>query len=197
VNRGEMKTKQEDRRLMRSRRLLGNALIQLMQEKRYIDITVQNIIDRADVGRTTFYKHFQDKEDLLISNLEAILDDFIHHMDSDGDDQMLLSTADFFRHVKEHPDLYKAMLGGQGMDVLFNKGQAMMSLKIENHLDSLPIKRGDLPIPIPVLSNYLAGSFLILLKWWVDHKLAYSPEQMNAMYQQLVMPGTLKVLGVE
>ncbi len=106
TNRGEMKTKQEDRRLIRSRRLLGNALIELMQEKRYIDITVQDIIDRADVGRTTFYKHFQDKEDLLISNLDAILENFIHHMDSGGGDQTLLSTADFFRHVQEHQNLY-------------------------------------------------------------------------------------------
>ncbi len=180
---------------MRSRRLLGNALIELMQEKRYIDITVQDIIDRADVGRTTFYKHFQDKEDLLISKLDAILENFIHHMDSGGGDQTLLATADFFRHVQEHQNLYKAMLGGQGMDVLFNKGQAMMSQKIEKHLDNLPITRDDLSIPIPVLANYLAGSFLILLKWWVDHKMVYSPEQMDAMYQQLVMPGTLKVLG--
>ncbi len=89
------------------------------------------------------------------------------------------------------------MLGGQGMDVLFNKGQAMMSQKIEKHLDNLPIKKDDLSIPIPVLANYLAGSFLILLKWWVDHKMVYSPEQMDVIYQQLVMPGTLKVLGAE
>lgn len=189
-----MKTKPEDRRLIRSRRLLGNALMELMQEKRYIDITVQDIIDRADVGRTTFYKHFQDKEDLLISNLEAILENFIHHMDRGEEDQMLLSTADFFRHVKENQDLYKAMLGGQGMDVLFNKGLALMSQKIEKHLNNIPRKKQDLSIPIPVLSNYLAGSFLILLKWWVDHKMVYSPEQMDAMYQRLVMPGTLQVL---
>ncbi len=187
--------KTEDRREARSRRLLGAALIELMQEKRYTDITVQDIIDRADVGRTTFYKHFQDKEDLLVSNLEVILDNFIHHMDNGGDEQALLSTADFFRHVKEHQALYKAMLSGQGMDLLFNKGLAMMSQKIEQHLTPHLSKREEPPIPVPVLSNYLAGSFLILLKWWVDQKMAYSPEQMDAMYQQLVMPGTLKVLG--
>ncbi len=191
-----MNTKPEDRRLIRSRRLLGNALIELMQEKRYIDITVQDILDRADVGRTTFYKHFQDKEDLLMSNMVNILENSIRHMDRGGDDQLLLSTVDFFRHVKEHQNLYKAMLGGQRMDMLFFKGQALMSRKIEKRLEKLPFKREEISIPIPVLTNYLAGSFLILVKLWVDHKMVYSPEQMDTMYQELVMPGTLKVLGV-
>ncbi len=191
-----MKTKQEDRRLIRSRRLLGNALIELMQEKRYIDITIQDIIDRAEVGRTTFYKHFRDKEDLLMSNLAIVLENLIRHMDSGEDDQPLLSTVDFFRHVKEHQDLYKAMLGGQGMDLLFNKGQALISRKIEKHLEKIPFKREEISVPIPVLTNYLAGSFLILVKLWIDHKMVYTPEQMDKMYQELVMPGTLKVLGI-
>ena len=70
-----MKNKKEDRRSQRTRRLLHQAIMSLMQEKRYDTITVQDIIDRADVGRSTFYAHFQDKEDLLNSNLEEILDD--------------------------------------------------------------------------------------------------------------------------
>ncbi len=192
-----MNTNHEDRRLKRSQRLLGNALIALMQDKRYSDITVQDIIDRADVCRTTFYAHYQDKEDLLIRCLENVLENFIHHIDSGDDSQAFLSTAEFFRHVKEHQVLYKAMLAGQGMDLLFNRGQALMSQKIENHLQKLPVKGQALSIPMPVIANYLAGSFLILLKWWVDQKMVYSPEQMDTMYQQLVMPGTLKVLQTE
>ncbi len=192
-----MNTNHEDRRLKRSQRLLGNALIALMQDKRYSDITVQDIIDRADVCRTTFYAHYQDKEDLLIRCLENVLENFIHHFDSGDDGQAFLSTAEFFRHVKEHQVLYKAMLAGQGMDLLFNRGQALMSQKIENHLQKLPVKGQALSIPMPVIANYLAGSFLILLKWWVDQKMVYSPEQMDTMYQLLVMPGTLKVLQTE
>jgi AcrR family transcriptional regulator len=193
--RGTMENKIEDRRMLRSRKQLGNALVELMQEKRFIDITVQDIIDRADVGRTTFYKYFQDKEDLLMSNLETILENFIRHMDSTDEDQKMLSTVDFFRHVMENKELYKAMLGGQGTNILFNKGQAVMSQKIEMHLALLPMEKTELSVPLPVLTNFLAGSFLILLKWWFEHKMTYTPEQMDDMYQQLVMPGTLNVLG--
>ncbi len=191
-----METNNEDRRLKRSRKLLSSAMTELLQEKRYIDITVKDIIDRADVGRTTFYTHYQDKEDLLISSLEDILVNFIHHMDEEGEGQGLLSTIEFFRHVKEHQDLYKALLRGQGMALLFDRGQSMISQKIEEHVSSLPGQQTDLSIPLPFISNYLAGAFLVLLKWWVDHKLVYSPEQIDAMYQQLVMPGTLKALGL-
>lgn len=190
-----MENKIEDRRMLRSRKQLGNALVELMQEKRFIDITVQDIIDRADVGRTTFYKYFQDKEDLLMSNLETILENFIRHMDSTDEDQKMLSTVDFLRHVMENKELYKAMLGGQGTNILFNKGQAVMSQKIEMHLALLPMEKTELSVPLPVLTNFLAGSFLILLKWWFEHKMTYTPEQMDDMYQQLVMPGTLNVLG--
>ncbi len=192
-----MKSNDEDRRLKRSRRLLSSALTELLQEKRYIDITVQDIIDRADVGRTTFYTHYRDKEDLLVSSLEDVLVSFIHHMDQEDEGPGLLSTVEFFRHVKEHQNLYKAMFSGQGMALLFNQGQAMISQKIEEHLKSLPRRQADQSIPVPFVSNYLAGAFLVMLKWWIDHKLAYSPEQIDAMYQQLVMPGTLKALGIE
>jgi AcrR family transcriptional regulator len=190
--RGEMKDNKEDRRSLRSQRLLGAALVALMQEKRYVDITVQDILDRADVGRSTFYAHYQDKEDLLISSLESVLEQSIHHLDQGSDGQVMLSTAEFFRHVQANRDLYKAMLWGRGMDVLFDKGLSMLSQKIESHLQAIPAQAP--AVPIPVIASFLAGSFLTLLKWWVENKLPCSPEQMEAMYQRLVMPGTLAAL---
>jgi AcrR family transcriptional regulator len=57
--------KKVDRRTQRTRHQLGRALVGLVEEKRFDDITVQDVIDRADVGRSTFYTHFRDKEDLL------------------------------------------------------------------------------------------------------------------------------------
>ncbi len=186
-----MEPNRYDRRYLRSRQLLSAALIELLQEKRYIDITVQDIIARANVGRSTFYAHYQDKEDLLISSLETTLENLIHPIDDGQSGQAALSTLEFFRHVQAHQDLYRAMLAGRGIDLLFGKGLAMISQKIEGHLENSPLKGRDPSVPIPVVANFLAGSFLTLLKWWIDHKLPYSPEQMEAIYQQLVMPGTL------
>jgi AcrR family transcriptional regulator len=192
-----MNAKKEDRRSVRSRSLLENALVALMQERRYADITVQDILDRADVGRSTFYAHFRDKEDLLIRSLERVLESFIHHMDGGDDGRALLSTVEFFRHVQANQVLYQAMVRGPGMDILFGQGQAMISQKIEQHLKHVPAQGQASAVPLPIIASYLAGSFLTLLKWWVEHKLPYSPEQMDAIYQQLVMPGTLAALGAK
>jgi len=68
-----MKTERVDRRVQRTRQLLNEALMSLIVEKGYEAITVQDIIDRANLGRSTFYAHYQDKEDLLLSGMEKIV----------------------------------------------------------------------------------------------------------------------------
>src|SRR5580765_1920865 len=69
-----MRNIKADRRSERTRQLLSAALIELMLEQRYDEITVQNIIDRANIGRSTFYAHYLDKEDLLVSGFTRVLD---------------------------------------------------------------------------------------------------------------------------
>ncbi|MEM7348052.1 MAG: TetR/AcrR family transcriptional regulator [Chloroflexota bacterium] len=76
-----MRNKKEDRRSTRTRLALHQAIIELMQEKQYETITIQDIIDRANVGRSTFYAHYQDKEDLVNSNVTSILDELGQHLE--------------------------------------------------------------------------------------------------------------------
>ena len=76
-----MSVKKTDRRTNRTKRSLSEALVGLIKEKRFDDITVQNVIERADVGRSTFYSHFRDKEDLFQRDWERFLDDFAQHID--------------------------------------------------------------------------------------------------------------------
>ncbi|MEJ2354006.1 MAG: TetR/AcrR family transcriptional regulator, partial [Anaerolineales bacterium] len=68
-----MKKERVDRRVQRTRQLLNDALMSLIVEKGYDSITVQNIIDRANLGRSTFYAHYQDKDDLLLSGIEDVV----------------------------------------------------------------------------------------------------------------------------
>jgi AcrR family transcriptional regulator len=187
-----VKTQKEDRRSLRTQQLLADALVELMQEKRYDAITVQDILDRANIGRSTFYAHYQDKEDLLESSLEKVLDQFVEHIEYKG--QPILSTEAFFQHVKEHEHLYKAMVWGRGVDMLFDKGQAQLSRKIEAHLAAQVEGQAAPSIPLPVVATFLSGAFLTLLKWWVEQKMLYSPQQMSEMYYRLTMFGTLSVL---
>ena len=190
-----MNEKKDDRRSKRTRRLLSEALIELMLEKRYDKITVQDIIDRADVGRSTFYAHYQDKEDLLAKDFERVLGMLSQQINHGREiKQLILPGLGIFRHVQEHHHLYKALLWGRGIELLFKKGHSYVSRRFEEQLTSL-IPDEQVPIvPIPVISDYLAGALLTLLQWWLDNNMPYPPERMDEMFQQLVLPGVMASL---
>src|SRR5215212_4388 len=107
-----MKSNKGDRRSQRTRQLLSAALLALMLEKRYDAITVQDIIDRANVGRATFYAHYFDKEDLLMSDITRVLDELSGHVvaGAPGTPRPLPRLTAFFRHVQEHQTLYQALV---------------------------------------------------------------------------------------
>lgn len=103
-----------DRRIQRTRHLLLDALIQLIPDKGYEAITIQDIIDRANVGRSTFYSHFRDKEDLLLSgfeNLRGIFEE-LQNQSSPETAGWNFSLA-LFQHVEEQQPAFKAVLGKQ------------------------------------------------------------------------------------
>src|SRR5438046_3717676 len=104
-----MRNTKVDRRSERTRQLLNVALIELMLEQRYDEITVQDIIDRANIGRSTFYAHYLDKEDLLVSGFTRVLDTLSQHPQQLAGEahQALPSLTRFFQHVQDHYQLYK------------------------------------------------------------------------------------------
>jgi AcrR family transcriptional regulator len=184
-----------DRRTQRTRQTLSDALIALIQEKHYDAITVQDICDRANVGRSTFYAHYQDKDDLLASNFQQVM----HNLGSQvewRDSQFVFPIAPLFKHVQEHHHLYKALVWSGGFDVLLRTGQQQWRAQIEQHLVTL-LPQGRTPsIPADVATAYLAGALQTLLLWWLERKLPYSPERMDEIFQQLVMPGVNAALRI-
>jgi AcrR family transcriptional regulator len=178
-----------DRRINRTRASLFHALVELMLEKRYDDITVQDIIDRADVGRSTFYAHFRDKEDLTVGNLVNILDSLTVTMDQNNPNQQnLIPGPELFDHVREHFPLFRAMTSGRGLELFFQKGQEYWSARMASRLQSM-LPAGQTPrVPVPLLAQHVSGTFVNLLKWWIDNKMPYSSERMTEIAQVLVMP---------
>ncbi len=186
-----MRNTKADRRSQRTRQLVHTALIELMLERRYDEITVQDIIDRANVGRSTFYAHYLDKEDLLVSGFTQVLDALRQHMEQhqQGDWRTPPGLAFFFQHVQTHHQLYKALVRGGGIELLYKKGHERLRQNIEQHLVAL-VPAGQ------TLADYMAGAILTMLRWWLDNGMPYPPEQMDAMFQQLVLPGVQATLGV-
>jgi AcrR family transcriptional regulator len=194
-----MRNIKADRRSERTRQLLNTALIDLMSEQRYDEITVQDIIERANIGRSTFYAHYVDKEDLLVSGVTRVLD----MLSLDGqplgarDQQALPSLAGFFQHVHDHHHLYKALAHGGGIERLFKKSHQHMRQNIERHLAAM-IAAGQAPAaPLPLVADYLSGAVMSMLTWWLDNNMPYTPEQMDSLFKQLVRPGVEETLQID
>ena len=180
-----------DRRIQRTRQLLLDALVALILEKGYEEITVQDIIDRANVGRSTFYAHFQDKEDLFLSGFENLRDQFEAHLlggGSEPNNPWGLSLI-LFEHVQSSQRLFKAMMGKQsrgGMTQHFNR---YLTALLRSHMNSqMPAKARE-QVPPEVMAQVLVSTLTALITWWLDNDLPYTAERMNQMYVALIRPG--------
>jgi len=177
----------KDRRSQRTRQLLSEALVELIREKDYNTITVSDIIDRANVGRSTFYAHYRDKDDLFVKELDRVIDVLGRSVQHDAStENSLFPSLGLFRHVKEEYRLYKALMWGPGLDLLIKHTQKSLTENIEQRL----MESGkEFSVPVSVLAASVAGSYLSLLTWWLDSKMIYSPEQMDEIFKKITQPG--------
>lgn len=186
-----MKQAKTDRRSLRTRELLNTALIEVMHRKRYDEITVQDIIDQANVGRSTFYAHYLDKEDLLASGFARVLDEFSQPGQQPAGGSALTppDLTWFFSHVQAHRQLYLSLVRAGAIDRLFKKSHAHLRQNVEQYLGGLLPKGAEPALPLALVADYMAGAILTMLTWWLANDMPYPPEEMNRMFHQLVLPG--------
>ncbi len=207
-----MQNNRQDRRVSRTRRNLRNALMSLILEKGYDSVTIEEITQRADVGRTTFYLHYKDKEDLLIENIDAIIDEFIGQISSvplsawamsleeDGSlGEGLSPVLLVFQHAADNEDLYRVMLRGEGVSRAQNQIRSVISHAVRDFLQNW-VEKDHLVITPSVsldfFTNYFAGSLMGILTWWLEKDMPYEPLKMAIMFQKMFYPGAKEVLGV-
>lgn len=183
-----------DRRARRSRQLLRNAFLGLLRQKRYEDISVQEIIERAEVARSTFYAHYVDKEDLLVGGSGVFARERNEpelHVE-EKKPGWLMPPICFWQNIRAHSETFKIIARDTAMEVtmkdLHNKLRANLQAEIQRSRPD-----GDV-LPASLVVDYLAGSIITLVKWWVKQGMTYPPEQMGEMFQQLTLPlGVLKL----
>ena len=195
-----MKQHKQDRRSQRTYSLVSAAMMELMAEKRYDAITVQDILDRANIGRSTFYAHYFDKEDVLASIVEQILGALGQKIQQAEEETAtdvgygLLPSLELFRHVQQQRQRFQVLLKGQSGEVLWKTTQTLLSRSIEQALAVAGAGKPSPSVPLFVVAQYLAGAFLNLLKWWLDAEMPYTPEEMDMFFQQLALPGVWTIV---
>lgn len=190
-----MKQQKADRRSQRTYRLVNAAFAELVVEKPYDEILVQDILDRAGIGRTTFYAHYFDKEDVLNTLIELELERLTRPIAHAAARQRIVPSLELFEHAYHSENQpFRALMRSRAGEFLWEALQAALCRAIEPALCTLCVERRSPPIPLPVVSQYLASTFLTLLKWWVEASMPYPPEQMETIFQQLALPGVWAML---
>jgi AcrR family transcriptional regulator len=188
---------QVDRRIRRSKKLLGQALIALTLEKSYEDITIQDITDQADIGYRTFFRHFSDKDELLkdvlattMMELRELLGPPSPETFANPESDELESTYGviLFEHIQQHSDLYRVLLRSERSVI-----ESLIAFAIEEFKTNFgPITQSD--IPPGIIANHLVSSTFALARWWLDHDMPHSPEKMGEFHSRLIVKPTREMV---
>jgi AcrR family transcriptional regulator len=183
--------KKSDRRATRTRNRLGDALILLIQEKPFDEITVQEVLDRAGVGRSTFYTHYRDKDDLFLSDLDEFLEHFATLLSRNKEkSDRVAPVKEFLEHVKDGRQIYDSLLASGRLHDFFDLAQGHFARGIERRMKESPRWASTKPEGIATLAQAHAGAFLALLKLWIQRGMKTAPEAMDKTFHAIVWGGT-------
>lgn len=170
--------------------MVQEALVALILEKGYEAVTVTDIIARADVGRSTFYSHFTDKQDVLLSNLDELA--FLRPPSGGGPGELFAFSLPMFEHVREQERLVRALLGRHGGGTVHAYGEQVLAGLVR---DDLLAAGGRASAALDLMVVCVVGAFMGLLRAWVDGRTAASPAELDAAFRAAVEPGVRAVLG--
>jgi len=183
-----------DRRKRITRALLMHTATELILEKGYEAMTIQDITDRADLGRGTFYVHFKDKEEIVWTFLRENFDTLRQKVETQtaketGRVRIYLLWKTAFEYVNDHRDLLQIAIG--------RNSNASLSHRIQDYFVDITITnleqgvlKTDLslpPIPIHVMAQFVTGAMMRLILWWLENENTYSPQDMTELFYQLVL----------
>jgi AcrR family transcriptional regulator len=191
-----------DRRVRKTRRALGDALFGLLTEKRYEAITVQDVIDRADVSRSTFYAHFVDKDELFLDAFRDIRHDSAQARPSDHPSAepfgwsigMFRWSLGLLGEFSSAGDVYRTTVGSQGCLLAVEEMERELEDLVRQDLARLASMRPD-RVP-DIVVGFVVRAFMCILTWWLDAPESGSPEEVDQMFRVLTVPGAAAALGV-
>jgi AcrR family transcriptional regulator len=174
-----------ERRRMRTRDQLKQAAIDLLIEQGFDVMTVQDITDRADLGRGTFYIYFKDKQDILWKiiqeGIQAEAARAVQKLPDIWPDQLAYyGYLNTFHHAEQNRQLYRVMLGSQGSSVLTARVFEYMAEDTLNDMRKMDVY-SEIGQPVEITAQIVVGAMIRLVIWWLETPNTYSAEDMAAM----------------
>ena len=184
-----------DRRVIRTRGVLQHALTSLILKKGYEAITIQNICDEANVGRSTFYAHYTSKDDLKRKGFEHLRKELVDRQreaqaaSGEIKDRSLSFSLTMFEHARDHIDLYRALVGGRGGAVSLGQIRQILSDLVRNELAATDGRNAADDVPRELVVQYVVGAFMAVMTWWLDGGAKLPPKRIDAMFRRLAAEG--------
>jgi AcrR family transcriptional regulator len=205
--------KKVDRRVLRTRLALRAALVALIQEKGYDALSVEEITQRANLGRATFYLHYKDKDDILLEEFSEKVSDQVRLISQipatfwppnqvaqnpDDKDNLILPMLLIFKHAAENAEFYRVMLRGESSKRIADRINKIVVASYNEVIGAKFVNKPALiyqEVPLDLLAVYFSGALLSCLAWWLEQTPAPSPEMMTLIFQNLYIPGVFKVMS--
>ena len=191
-----------DRRVQRTRKLLCDSLMGLILEVGYDSISIQDITDKANLGRATFYLHFKDKDELLLEVMAQFLSEFLKEVPQFSQNQWRLddpkSITKLFTFAAEHYDLYRILIIGSGSVTASRQLHQTIANNVKACIQKEIDEMGAKPVlPPDFIANFSAGMLLATIYWWLDQDLPYSDEEMAGMFQKINTMSQDALMGLD
>ncbi len=188
----------QDKRIRRTQKLLGEALIAEALEKGYKNITIQDVTQRADVGYRTYFRHFKGLDELLLSVAQDRLDQFYELLNIPMPGELIEDPvgtfntigATLFQHIKDNQQAFRFLLLDPNLRFVLEPIQERACGKAETILAGLP--QGT--IPAGVAANHIISSTISLIRWWLENETPHSPRKMGLIFTDLIIQPTLLVM---
>jgi len=175
-----------DRRVRRTRDRLGDALVALMHEKPFDAITVGEVLERARVGRSTFYAHFRDKNDLFLSDADDFFGKIASHLSrrAPGSNRVA-PVAEFFAHVADARAFHSAVGAAGRLLEVMELGRRHFARGIERRFAELRRPAGLSKRERAARAHALSGAMVALLGWWLEEGQPFTPDEVDAVFHRL------------
>jgi AcrR family transcriptional regulator len=182
-----------DPRVKRTRRLLRDALVSLILRKDFASITIREITERAEVAYITFYRHYENLDQLLMEVLDEGLEELMVHIEAlaKQSDTSDLETEGklIFEYIGQKADLFRVLFKSQSVTRVRKK--VVLTIAAIFQKSCLPLAQSGNLTATAMLSNHISTSLLALIEWWLDNKMNPAPAQMGKVYKSLIIDSTV------
>ena len=209
------KSKKVDRRVQRTRQALRTALIELTKEKDYDSISIEEITERANVGRATFYLHYKDKEDLLLEQFSEMANEKVQLISEipftdwlsepkkkrgkTNEPAPLLPLLIVFQHIYDHYEFYYLLMKNENSSRIIERIRKISTdsivkfVEAKMQTDPIPIL---FEVPIEFFASFFSGAFISSITWWLEEDMRHSPDDVAQMFRKLFFRGASETLGM-